>query len=149
VLARWPIEREPAAPAQRWIDAATAADGDRDGQLTLDELRTTVATVSGTPPGDRSGDVLLAAVLATYAAERADAVPVAMAAAIGDLLDLRRSMAHERRPPAGYFEAFAPNVVVAGGVAKAVPRAVPLTAERIRAIEAEWRQKVVDQRAGR
>lgn len=149
VLARWPIERAPAVPAQRWLEAASTADTDRDGQLTLDELRTTVATVAGTPPGDRSGDVLLAGVLATHAVERADAVPVAMAAAIGDLLDLRRSMAHERRPPAGYFEAFAPNVVVAGGVAKAMPRAEPLTAERIRAIEAEWRQQVVEQRARR
>lgn len=149
VIARWPIEREPAVPAQRWIDAASAADADRDGQLTLDELRATVAVITGAPPGDRGGDVLLSCVLATYAAERADAVPVAMAAAIGELLDVRRSMAHERRPPAGYFEAFAPNVVVAGGVARAVPRAVPLTAERIRAIEAEWRQKVVEQRARR
>jgi hypothetical protein len=51
-------------------------------------------------------------------------------------------MAHEHHPPPGYVEAFEPNVVVHDGVAVATPRKVPMTAERVRAIEREWREKV-------
>ena len=61
---------------------------------------------------------------------------------ISDLVLHARAMAHERHPPPGYVEAFAPNVVVEHGVARAQPRQQPLTAERIRAIESQWRDKV-------
>jgi arabinofuranosyltransferase len=52
-------------------------------------------------------------------------------------------MAHERMPPPGYVEAFEPNVEVGpDGAVLVQPRATPMTAARIRAIEAEWRGKV-------
>jgi arabinofuranosyltransferase len=60
---------------------------------------------------------------------------------ISDLLLHARAMAHERHPPPGYVEAFAPNVVVERGAARALPRPQALTAERIAAIEAEWRAR--------
>ena len=51
-----------------------------------------------------------------------------------------RRMAHERPAPRGYVEAFAPNVVVNETRATVVihPRAKPLTAADIRAIEQKW-----------
>jgi arabinofuranosyltransferase len=52
-------------------------------------------------------------------------------------------MAHERAPPPGYVEAFEPNVDIdEHGKVTVTPRAVPMTAERIRAIETQWRDKV-------
>jgi arabinofuranosyltransferase len=53
-----------------------------------------------------------------------------------------RRMAHERRPPAGYVECFAPNVALKNGKAIVRPRAEPLTADRIVACEREFGQKV-------
>ena len=142
VIARMPTELPPAIAGERFAAAASTADVDHDGQLDRAELRQVLQDVTGAAPTGPVGDVLLGAVIATHAEARPDAVPVTAAAAIGDLLDLRRSMAHERRPPPGYFEAFAPNVVVTNGVARAEPRQVPMTADRIRAIEAEWRATV-------
>ncbi|HEX6813404.1 MAG TPA: hypothetical protein VF384_17430 [Planctomycetota bacterium] len=51
-------------------------------------------------------------------------------------------MAHDRRPPPGYVEALDPNVTVVNGAAIVRPRNVPLTAEAVRRIEAEWRERV-------
>jgi arabinofuranosyltransferase len=50
-----------------------------------------------------------------------------------------RTMAHSRKPPPGYFEAFQPNVkLLAGRRIGIEPRLQPLTTEAIRRIEAEW-----------
>jgi arabinofuranosyltransferase len=50
-----------------------------------------------------------------------------------------RMMAHEGVPPAGYIEAFEPNVVlVAPGSVVVRPREPALTADQIRATESEW-----------
>jgi hypothetical protein len=58
-------------------------------------------------------------------------------------------MAHEHAPPPGYAEAFQPNVLtVEDGVPRIARRSAPMTAERIRAIEVEWRQRVLSRRAG-
>jgi hypothetical protein len=53
-----------------------------------------------------------------------------------------RFMAHQRAAPPGYVAAFAPNVVVERQVPIVRPRGTPLTADRVRAIEAEWRQRI-------
>jgi arabinofuranosyltransferase len=50
-----------------------------------------------------------------------------------------RRMAHERRPPPGYVERFAPNVrILPNREVEVVPRAHPLTAADIVAAEREW-----------
>jgi arabinofuranosyltransferase len=54
----------------------------------------------------------------------------------------RRQMAHDRRPPQEYYDALSPNVELdksrPGNQPLVSPRALPLTAEDIRSIEAEW-----------
>ena len=96
----------------------------------------------GTDPNDTAGDFVLRFLIASQATERQGALSTSAAAELGALLDAPRRMAHERVPPPGYVEAFDPNVTVVDGVVTVRPRAVPLTAERVRAIEAEWRDKV-------
>ncbi|MES2644931.1 MAG: hypothetical protein V4850_35925 [Myxococcota bacterium] len=54
-----------------------------------------------------------------------------------------RKMAHDRAPPEGYVACFRPNVKIdAKGKVTVKPRAVPLTAEEIRACETTWLEKV-------
>ncbi len=53
-----------------------------------------------------------------------------------------RRMAHERRPPAGYVECFAPNVVFRNGKASRRLRAEPLSAARVEACERDFAAKV-------
>ena len=49
-----------------------------------------------------------------------------------------RTMAHDRRPPPGYFECFEPNLVFREGRFVVIPRREPLTDERIRECEARF-----------
>jgi len=58
------------------------------------------------------------------------------------VLFARRLMAHERLPPDGYFEAFEPNAELLPGACVITPRARPLSPERVRRIEADWRRRV-------
>ena len=64
-------------------------------------------------------------------------------AGLDGLLQGLRFMAHERLPPAGYLEDFAPNVQVQRGEVSVTPRQQPLSAERIRALEAAWRERTL------
>ncbi len=57
-----------------------------------------------------------------------------------------RSMAHERYPPYGYYESFEPNVeLIPGGQAEYFrrPAGKELTAEKIKALEKYWDDKIV------
>ena len=51
-------------------------------------------------------------------------------------------MAHARRPPPGYFEAFEPNLLITPTWRTEHVRKAPMTDERIRQLEAEWRAQV-------
>ncbi len=143
----WVVARTP-TPQRAPVDPATlraavaAADAGGDGWLALPELRHASAAAFGTDPDERTGDFMLRFFVEATAVDRPDAVTRADAVALLELLDAPRRMAHERTPPPGYVAAFDPNVTVAAGVVTVRPRAVPLTADRIRAIEAEWRAKV-------
>jgi arabinofuranosyltransferase len=53
-------------------------------------------------------------------------------------LNLPIEMAHERRPPKGYMECFATNVVLTDGHFTITPRADPLTVERIVRCEQDY-----------
>ncbi|HEX5053309.1 MAG TPA: hypothetical protein VFZ65_16150 [Planctomycetota bacterium] len=143
VIARTPVHGfGPPLTSERLRPLIAAADLQNDGYLDAGELHAAIGALSGgTGQGD-AADYLVSIVLAIYAHERPDALTLAEAEGIGDSLGGARSMAHERHPPDGYVEAWAPNVVVHDGVATARAREVPLTAERVRAIEAEWRDKV-------
>jgi len=57
--------------------------------------------------------------------------------------DVRRSMAHDRRPPPGYVASFEPNVAFdAFGNSRSLTRETPLSDERIREIESHFRALV-------
>ncbi len=149
----WVVARTPAhgfAPPltrERLRPLIEAADADGDGWLDAAELRGVLALITGrgtgvaSPDAERAAGYLIAIMTAIHCGERDDALTRAEAESIGDLLQHARSMAHERHPPPGYIDAWQPNVAVANGVATAAPRRVPLTAERVRAIEQEWREK--------
>ena len=127
----------------------TAADADHDGYLVADELRAAIALFNGGQGDPTAGDYVVSVFMTIHANERLDALSLEEAAGIADTLNTARSMAHERHPPAGYVEAFEPNVTVHQGIATVLPRKVPMTAERVRAIEAEWRAKVERDYLGR
>lgn len=50
-----------------------------------------------------------------------------------------REMAHDRHAPENYVSCFAPNIYVEGGRLEVKTRREPLTAEKIRSCEREWR----------
>ncbi|HEU4417970.1 MAG TPA: hypothetical protein VFT55_03470 [Planctomycetota bacterium] len=142
VVARTPVHHPNVAiVAQRLRPAVEAADGDRNGRLDLDELHVAINQAFGASPEARGDDFMLRLLMSIYSDDGAQ-VSLSDAVAIGEVLNPERAMAHDRHPPEGYFEAFEPNVTVENGVATAKPRKVPMTAERIRAIEAEWREKI-------
>lgn len=145
VVARTPVHGSgPALTREFLAPVIAAANADHDDWFDESEIRAALGQLGGGDGRNEPGDYFVAILLAIFAHERPDAMTLAEADGISDLLLHARAMAHERHPPPGYIEAFEPNVVVANGKATARPRAVPMTAERIQAIEREWRQKVRD-----
>lgn len=147
VIARTPVASRAPLAAGLMARAVADADADRDGFLDLPELRRAVATAHDNDPNETRGDFALRFLIESHATVRADAVSIEIATVLGDLYDAPRRMAHERLPPPGYIDAFDPNVTLVGAEVAVRPRTVPLTRERIEAIEAEWRA-TVQSRAG-
>jgi arabinofuranosyltransferase len=142
VVARTPIaEHRPELTSEQLRPAALASDRDQDGFLDADELRAALDLALGAKATEDSNEIFHL-LISICGCERSDAVTIDEAATMGDLLNRGRYMAHDRRPPPGYIEAFSPNVTVQNGAATVRPRQVPLTADAIRAIEAEWRERV-------
>jgi len=144
VVARTPTRMPPEVEPARVTAAVRAADRDGDGWLAKEELRDALGEVFGARPDDNYGLFVLRLFWAIHRDDGSERVSLAEAEAIGGTISFARRMAHERMPPPGYVEAFEPNVDVADdGVVTVRPRATPMTAERLRAIEAEWREKVI------
>lgn len=142
VVARTPVHGSGPALTREFLrPVIAAADTTKDGWFDEAEIRAALGMLGGGDGRSEPGDYFVAILLAIFAHERTDAMTLAEADGISDLLLHARAMAHERHPPPGYVEAFEPNVVVANGQATATPRQVPMTAERILAIEREWRAK--------
>jgi hypothetical protein len=141
VVARLDVAQKPRVTREQMREAAAAADGDRDGSLDANELRTAMSGPFGTFPADHGGDFVFTILIQILGDEHTGRIALEDAAEISDLLG-DRQMAHERHAPPAYVDAFEPNVTVTNGVATARPRKVPMTAERVRAIEAEWEQVV-------
>jgi len=143
VVARTPVHGTGPALTREFLrPVIAAADTKKDGWFDAAEIRAALGMLGGGDGNNQPGDYLVAILLAIFAHERPDALTLAEADDISDLLLNARAMAHEHHPPPGYVEAFEPNVVVTDAVAVATPRKVPMTAERVRAIEREWREKV-------
>ena len=142
VIARTPVPTGPPLTSDVLRPFLTNANTDGDDRLDADDLRRALSLLAPGGSGaaaNQSADFLVGVMLAIFARERPDSLTFAEAEQIGDMLSRARSMAHEHHPPPGYVEAFEPNVSVENGVAIARPRRTPLTAERIREIEAKWR----------
>ncbi|MCB9880077.1 MAG: hypothetical protein H6835_20990 [Planctomycetes bacterium] len=142
----WVIARAPLRPLQPLASgvlerAVAAADTDADGWLDYQALQVAFGTANGVPPGDAAG--ALRFMLDTFADERPGQMSVQQVLEAGPLIDAERRMAHDRAPPPGYVEAFEPNVTITPAGVVVRPRKVPLTAERVREIEAEWRARVL------
>ena len=142
VIARNPTDQWAASWLSRDLLAASlgASDPDGDGKSTRAELITGLIEQLSCPE-DRAA--MLAGILLMLCDEEPDDALVASEReAVLQFFDQLRWMAHERRPPPGYVEAFEPNVVVSERRLVIEPREQPLTAERVRSIELEWRQRM-------
>lgn len=143
VIARTPTRFDEAMTAERFRPAVEGADQDHDGFLTATELATAIRAATQQDPNTPTHMWVMDYLISLGAAARADAVAIDAAVALYEFVQVGRMMAHEKRPPPGYFDAFEPNVTVSRGIVTVKPRREPMTAERIRAIEAEWREKVL------
>jgi hypothetical protein len=119
--------------------ALGAADPDGDGWRTRDELRAAFRPWLGSGP---HVDEIVAIVLILFACERTDALAAAETERVAPFFANLRLMAHERHAPPEYVKALDPNVTLRGREVVVRKRDVPLTAERVRAVEAEWRSRV-------
>jgi arabinofuranosyltransferase len=143
----WVAARSPAHSGAEFIlpqavvqAALTAADPDGDGWRTRAELRTAFGASHGA--GQEQVHELVEIVLILFARERLDALSAGEAGDVAPFFANLRLMAHERHAPPDYVAAFDPNVTITGREVTVRQRDVPLTAERVRAIEAEWRAKL-------
>jgi arabinofuranosyltransferase len=151
VIARSPGEPDTMAwlPADVLRAVLARADADGDGGIAAAELAEAFVAVRGEAHGGA-----VAAAFRGQAQAFADALAVVFATGPGDtltaadrdrLLAFRagvRFMAHERRAPPGYIASLDPNVTIERGRLAVRARAVPLTAERVRAIETQWWDRV-------
>ena len=131
---------------ERMREAVEQSDGDRDGYLTATELSVAVqrATQLGSVAGPATpGSFVFHYLISIFSNERRDAITLEQAVAMSELVNTGRMMAHEHSPPPGYLAALEPNVSVLGGVVTFKPRSQPMTAERIRSIEREWRDRIL------
>ncbi|HEU4419992.1 MAG TPA: hypothetical protein VFT55_13750, partial [Planctomycetota bacterium] len=141
VVARTPMAQNPVVTRERMREAVTAADGDRDGWLDAKELSAAMSQAFHTVPTGHGGEFWIQILIQILGDEQTGRIALEDAAGISELIGSRQ-MAHERRAPLAYVDAFEPNVTVTNGVVTVRPRKVPMTAERVRAIEAEWEQKI-------
>jgi arabinofuranosyltransferase len=143
VVARTPTRLRGPMPVEAVAAIVERADADGDGWLGREELRDALHGVTGARPDDHFGMFFVRLFWAIHAEPGSERVTRAQAVDIARTADAPRRMAHERLPPPGYVEAFEPNVDVDdAGRITVRPRERPMTAERIRAIEAEWAAKV-------
>ena len=119
-----------------------AIERDPSGRYPRDAMIAALAAVGD--PGVARG--LVDYLLMQLAPPGATALAPAELRAFDELQAGLRFMAHERLPPAGYVEDFAPNVSIRGGAVVVSPRAAPLTAARVRELEAEWRQRTLQRK---
>ncbi|MBL9076401.1 MAG: hypothetical protein JNL08_02790 [Planctomycetes bacterium] len=127
-------------PRERWIEVLDRTDPDHDGRHTRDEFAAALAAVAGAPPA-----AMLEFVdrwLLLFGGRFEDALADAEVEELRAFHDRMRFIAHERRVPAEYLAALDPNVTIVDRRVVVRPRPVPLTAERVRQIEDEWRRRL-------
>ncbi|MEO6594903.1 MAG: hypothetical protein ABIP94_09140 [Planctomycetota bacterium] len=123
-----------------------SADIDGDTRVSRTELRTAIGKL-GTSPEDTADAADLLLLLFAY--EDQDSLSARELAQIVPSFATMRFMAHDRRAPVHYIEAFDPNVSIENRTAIVRQRKAPLTPDRVRAIEAEWRERIRGGTTGR
>lgn len=143
VVARGPLTR-PVAPSVEVLRGMhERGDRNRDGWLDLDELVAVESQLVGEVQDTAIARCFASMLLGLGACSRPDALSLDETVRLANGLAGLRSMAHERRPPRGYIEALEPNVVVAAGQVRVLPRQRPFDAATIRRVEAEWRARLL------
>lgn len=146
VVARWREDAPPTQPFDQslWQRILNAVDQDHDGWLDEAELQAVIGSSIGRfdTPGMGSAEFLTSIALASFADERTDALSKDQAGEALAMFIAPRFMAHERRPPKGYFEDFEPNLDLQDGVAVARRRETLLTPARVQELESKWRDRV-------
>jgi arabinofuranosyltransferase len=147
-LSDWVAARTPVSDWNAWWlpkeflqTRLSAADTNGDSVISREELVALFATLPGATPESaaRFTDNL---VLVMFAVERRDSLTAAEAKRFEAFVAQVRFMAHERVAPPAYVAALDPNVTVENRVVKVRKREHPMTADRVGAIEAEWREKI-------
>jgi len=146
-LSDWVVARTPVStwvagwlPKEFLQTRLPAADTNQDSVTSREELRTVFATLPGATPESAAGFTDL--VLLLFAVEHLDSLTAAEVKEFTDFVTHLRFLAHERMAPPAYVEALDPNVTVEDRTVKVRKREKPMTADRVHAIEAEWREKV-------
>ncbi|HEU4419650.1 MAG TPA: hypothetical protein VFT55_11985 [Planctomycetota bacterium] len=149
-LSDWVVARTPVSgwvagwlPKEFLQTRLPAADTDHDSLTSRAELSAVFATLPGADPETAAKFTDL--ILLMFAVEQRDSLTAGEAKAFVDFIANLRFLAHERIAPPAYVEALDPNVTVENRTVKVRKRDNPMTAERVRAIEAEWRDKVLRQ----
>jgi arabinofuranosyltransferase len=127
--------------------ALDGADPDQDGRFTRDELQTAIAAMPGSNRADAAGFVDRMFLL--FGGDHADALSRDEVAGMRDYFAHMRFLAHERIAPDAYTQAFDANVTIVDRQVVVRKREVPLTPERVRQIETQWRQRVRDEQGQR
>lgn len=123
------------------VDALFAtADKNGDGQYTTAELHDQLLQLPGVNEGYANG--LAHFLVLLFAQGSSDYLTLAETTTIAPFFANIRFMAHERLAPKEYIDQLAPNVTVVDREVIEQPRQPPLTSERVRQIEAEWRERV-------
>ncbi|MBL9077584.1 MAG: hypothetical protein JNL08_08780 [Planctomycetes bacterium] len=140
VTARTPVPawQLPFLPREPLMAALAAVDPDGDGVATRDEMVRAFTPLMGgstASAADFAGMMLL-----LFGAER-DRLAADEVARLQPFFARYRMLAHERRPPPGYLDDLPANVTIEGREVRIVPRAVPLDADRVRQVEAAWRER--------
>jgi len=130
----------PFLPREQLLAAAQNFDVGKDRVLAEDELHELLSGVYGVSGPALDDVVALWQLLFDLDDDRR--LTFDELAASSDFFASVRFMAHGRKPPEGYVEAFDDNVTFVDGALVVRPRDVPLTAHRVREIEAQWRAEV-------
>lgn len=146
-LCDWVVARTPQAqwqvpllPRDQLRAALAASDPDRNGVATPVELGGAFGALPGWNDAAVAYFVDLVTLLFAGAPQRG--LTTAELHEVDRFLGNLRFMAHERLAPRDYVAAFDPNVTFVDGRVVVRRRESPLTPDRVRAIEAEWRQRL-------
>jgi arabinofuranosyltransferase len=146
----WVIARNPVAYGPELAIPAAALDTafrerDRDQGGTLDEAELAAALVHFQPAYGQDADAkqnVVEAALALLDRDGDRRLDRGEFERIATVFAVSRRIAHERKPPPGYYEALRPNVELLYRKVLRTERKPPLLPEHLRAIEREWRARM-------